>query len=666
MGHRRQQEEEGFMANRVLLLIFVLVLFVVLAGIVQARPEISSVGYGNALLYVPLQTQSDLSRFERAGLSIYARLRGREGEYVLTGVDPTGDALDAVGLSARVLDVDTAGASYYLVYPMPGHLHLDWSAYGGVLLDDGVQVLLRASPRDIERLAEVGVELRALTLQPKPLRPSPSARTYPPVITPDPVIQSMMNQVISTTVHSYTGDLSGEWPVEIAGSPYTITTRHTSSGEPLQKATQFVGEHLSGLGLDVEYHTWNASYPPNVIGELTGELDPDEIAIICGHLDDLPSGPVAPGADDNASGSVATLIAADILTQYRWAYTLRFALWTGEEQGLLGSAAYAQRVHDAGENIVGVLNLDMIAWNTLGSNPDIDVHANSSIPATLDLANLFADVVDVYGLDLVPQIVSNGIGRSDHASFWDYGYTAILGIEDYYGTNDFNPYYHTTDDLLMHLNISYFTDFVKASVGTFAYMGSPLDDMGYLTGTVSSLDTGAPVAGAMVEAALDPYRTWAETTGTSGVYQLEVLSGTYTVTVTAPGYTSAITNGITVQTNQTTTLDVALEPCTPVSGVDFYYDPPDPMAGETVIFTATAAGGTVVPPIVYTWDFDDGITRTVEVATITHTFPSETTVQTYTVSLTIVNSCPSQQVVEKTITVDSLYVVYLPLVVKDY
>ncbi len=77
------------------------------------------------------------------------------------------------------------------------------------------------------------------------------------------------------------------------------------------------------------------------------------------------------------------LIAADIATQYQWGCTLRFALWTGEEYGLLGASAYAQRAFNRGENIVGVLNLDMIGYNTIGSNPDIELHANSSIPSTL-------------------------------------------------------------------------------------------------------------------------------------------------------------------------------------------------------------------------------------------------------------------------------------------
>ncbi|MEE8389439.1 MAG: M28 family peptidase, partial [Anaerolineae bacterium] len=561
--------------------------------------------------------------------------------------------------------VSSARSSGFAEHVLPGQLRLDWSAYGRVILDDGVQVLLRAAPQDVQRLAEAGAELRALTLEPKPLRLAPSTRTFPAVITPDPLIQSMISQVESTIVYSYTGDLTGEWPVEIGGLPYTITTRYTDSGQPLQKATQFVGEHLADLGLNVEYHTWDASYPPNVIGELPGVLYPDEIVIICAHLDDLPDGLTAPGADDNASGSVGVLVAADILTQYQWAYTLRFALWTGEEQGLLGSDAYAQRAYNSGENIVGVLNLDMIGWNTPSSSPDIDLHADSTIPSTLDLANLFADVVDAYGLSLVPEIVPNGTGASDHASFWKYGYTAILGIEDF---SDFNPYYHTTNDLLAYLNMPYYTDLVKAAVGTFAYMGYPLGSIGYLSGTVSSIATGDPISGAAVAATLPPTMTWSTTTGAGGVYQLKVISGTYTVTVAAPGYVSAITTGITVQTDQTSTLDVALAvtgPCTPVSGVDFDYDPLEPLAGDEVVFAGSAMEGTAELPITYTWDFGDenGVG---EGNPITHTFPLTITTQTYTVTLTVANGCPSQRVAWKTVTVQAGAKVYLPFVVRDY
>jgi hypothetical protein len=339
--------------------------------------------------------------------------------------------------------------------------------YGRVLYEDEEHAVMQMSDGDALRLAEAGAELRVVTLDPKPLRKSSEMSHAPAVTIPDPFIQTMINQVDSAAVYDYTGDLSGEWQVVIGGSPYTIDTRYTYSGTPIQKATQYVGEHLEALGLTVEYHEWHDSTYPNVIGELPGIVSPDTIVIVCGHIDDLPSGPVAPGADDNASGTVGVLVAADILTQYQWHYTLRFALWTGEEQGLLGSHEYALRSYNLGEHIEGVLNLDMIAYNTAASVPDIDLHADQSMSGTMTLAQLFADVVSGYSLDLVPEIKPYGTDRSDHASFWDYGYTAILGIEDF---GDFNPNYHTTGDQLQYLDMDFYAEFVKASVATTAHM----------------------------------------------------------------------------------------------------------------------------------------------------------------------------------------------------
>ena len=81
------------------------------------------------------------------------------------------------------------------------------------------------------------------------------------------------------------------------GAWYTITTRETSSGEPIHKATSYVGQRMAAEGLDVEYHVWNNTTNPNVIGQITGLYTPDDIFIIGGHLDDVSG---TPGADDNA------------------------------------------------------------------------------------------------------------------------------------------------------------------------------------------------------------------------------------------------------------------------------------------------------------------------------------------------------------------------------
>jgi hypothetical protein len=380
--------------------------------------------------------------------------------------------------------------------------------------------------------------------------------SIPQDVTLDPLIQHMIHQVDSADVYSMTGDLSGEWPATIGGSPYTILNRYTYRGAPIQHATQYVYEHFAAAGLVPSYHQWSGSSNPNVIGTRTGIGRPDEIVLITAHLDDVPDNEIAPGADDNASGSVGVIMAAEILSQYHWDCTLRFVTFTGEEQGLLGSDAYAQMAYNRGDNIVGVLNLDMIAYNS-DAHPIIELHTRSGNAGDLAIANLFADVISTYSLGLSPQIEQSGISASDHYSFWQRGYSAILAIEDF---QDFTPYYHTTGDRLDTLDMAYFTQFVKAAVGTFAHMGCLLGNVGTLEGTISDAATGHPLAATVTaQGGLSPFTT---SSGASGAYSVTIPVDTYTVTAEATiyGYYPTVVTDVVVMTDTVTPLDLALEP----------------------------------------------------------------------------------------------------------
>ena len=417
------------------------------------------------------------------------------------------------------------------------------------------------------------------------VEPAPEPEGRVAAIAPDPMIQMMIEQVDSDTISTYDRQLASELPVWVDGGWYNIPSRYTYSGTPIQKTTHFVGQQMAALGLDVEYHQWEDSTNPNVIGELPGMTQPEHIVIIGAHLDDVQG---APGADDNASGSVGTLIAAQILTQYNWDCTLRFAFWTGEEQGMLGSGAYAQRSQQNGEDIVGYLNLDMIAYNTIGSSRDIDLVYSASMPPTHDLALLFSDVVSVYNINLIPHLGTSLSGGSDHASFWDYDYTAILAIED---SHDFNPYYHSSGDTPAHTDLGYFTDFVKASIGTFAHMGCLLPPTAHLIGTVSDAD-GAPIAAAQVQAHRTPTQQWDTQTQPDGTYSLELVSSVYTVTAQAPGYMNFSTNGIVVSDSYTTTLDIILvvTPTYVLTGTVR-----DELSGEPLSATVSVVGSPIPP-----------------------------------------------------------------------
>jgi hypothetical protein len=541
------------MTHRILSTLLLLSLIISLSR--SAKAEIATVGDEVALVAIEISTPDELSRFEATGLPAYARLQGRQPqEYLLAGADSAGQALlSQAGLAFRILDGDIKGASYYLAYAMPGRA-IEWGAYGQLLLEDGVQVLLRSSAQQAEKLSQAGAELRRLTFDPKPLRSAATPLVLPEEIDPDPLIQSMIDQVNSSTVDDYTAGLTGDQAVWVGGEWYTIASRYTYSGVPIQKATQWTGEHFAELGLDVEYHQWGGASYPNVIAERPGLINPEDIFIIGGHLDDVSG---TPGADDNASGSVAAMIAADILTQYEWGCTLRFALWTGEEQGLNGSQAYAQRSYQMGENILGYLNLDMISWNTPNSSPDIDLLYNPNMPPTQVLAQLFADVVAAYNLNLVPQLVTSLGGGSDHASFWNYGYTAILGIED---QGDFNPYYHGPGDTRAHQDLAYYTQFVKAALGTFAHMTGCLipSDSGTLDGTVTADNGGAPIEGAQVVAQNGEGYPFPALTDASGYYTHTILADTYTVTASAYGYLPATVTDVVIVTDTVNTQDFAL------------------------------------------------------------------------------------------------------------
>jgi hypothetical protein len=294
-----------------------------------------------------------------------------------------------------------------------------------------------------------------------------------PEITYDSRVADIIAAVGQAAVYTYDGNLSGESPVIVDDEPYTIATRHTASGVPIQKATQYVYDFMDQVGLVVSFHSWSSGR--NVIGEKLGATDPDQIVLITAHLDDMPSGGLAPGADDNASGSVGVMLAAELFDQYWFKKTIRFVFFTGEEQGLLGAQAYAAKVQADGDNIVAVYNMDMIGYDA-ENGPTLRIHTRNGNASDLAIANSFVDVVGTYGLSgsLTPIIDQDGITASDHAAFWSRGYPAVLAIED--DQDDFNAFYHTTNDLRANLNMGYFTNYVKASLGTVAHLAIPTNE----------------------------------------------------------------------------------------------------------------------------------------------------------------------------------------------
>ena len=198
----------------------------------------------------------------------------------------------------------------------------------------------------------------------------------------------------------------------------------------------------------------------NVIGERTGTKHPHRVFIIGAHYDSISDTPFirAPGADDNASGVAAVLEIARVLSSFDLERTVRFAFFSGEEQGMVGSRSYASSLAASGDTIVGCLILDMVGWGS----ESIALYARTPDDS---LALRGQEIAQTLVPDLFVAIEPDSFMRwSDHASFWDAGIQSILAIEQQWIENETK---HTVEDRLegMNLTLEYLvTQFAAALV----------------------------------------------------------------------------------------------------------------------------------------------------------------------------------------------------------
>ena len=282
---------------------------------------------------------------------------------------------------------------------------------------------------------------------------------------PHSFIQNLINQTNLDTLVHFVNVLSGDDSVTINDSTYLLLSRNAVHPHN-DLAANYIFQTLSRFGLPTYNQNYSAS-GRNVFAIQTGSDFPDQEFIICAHYDDMPIQPPAPGADDNASGVAAVLEVARILSQIQTKFTVIYALWDEEEIGSVGSGYYATQAYQAGDSILGVVNLDMLGWD---SNNDglIDIHTDA-IAESIQLADSIVAWEASYDIGLNPIIYNPGTENSDHSSFWDQGYSAVIFSEAYWG-GDFNPFYHTSNDTIINFNLNYFHRLSKLAVATMAYL----------------------------------------------------------------------------------------------------------------------------------------------------------------------------------------------------
>ena len=279
---------------------------------------------------------------------------------------------------------------------------------------------------------------------------------------PDPFILDLLDEVSATNITATVQHLED------------YGTRNCYKPESVE-AQNWIKEQFESWGLSVELQDFTMPGGPssdNVIATLVGTKYPDEFVVLGGHFDSITYSGLEPGADDNASGTSGVMEIAAILSQYEFDRTIIFCAFSGEEYGLYGSAAYADRCAQEGMNILGYFNMDMIGYLEPGNYMHTDVIFPQSAQ---ELADFYVDVTSVYLPDFTVEFGTLSGGDSDHTSFNNAGYMGIFPFED---VSNYSPYIHTSNDLVgpsynNEEQAAIFTQAILASVVTMANRITP-------------------------------------------------------------------------------------------------------------------------------------------------------------------------------------------------
>ena len=243
-----------------------------------------------------------------------------------------------------------------------------------------------------------------------------------------------------------------------------IGERNVWRPEAMAAAAGYIQERFEDAGytVNVQPFTSRGLTVNNIEAVLPGQGAADEIIVVGAHYDSVAD---SPGADDNASGVAALLELARLLAGTTLPRTVRFVAFANEEAPFfygdeMGSNLYAARAQAQGEHVEAMLSLETLGYFT--DQPGSQKYPFPFSYLYPDTGNFIGFVGNLSSRSLVRKAVGafrastafpsegvaapsgiEGIHWSDHWSFWEAGYPAIMVTD----TAPFRyPYYHTAKD----------------------------------------------------------------------------------------------------------------------------------------------------------------------------------------------------------------------------
>ncbi|HEY6368228.1 MAG TPA: M28 family peptidase [Candidatus Binatia bacterium] len=238
----------------------------------------------------------------------------------------------------------------------------------------------------------------------------------------------------------------------------------------LATVEDFIEKELVSYGLKVEsdYFSYRGTNFRNIVGHSSAQHGASLI-ILGAHFDSVPG---TPGADDNASGVAVLLEAARLLSRTRLRSELLFCAFNLEELNMIGSSYFAKKLKSVGGKVDAMVSLEMVGYtDTRPGSQKYPIGLRAFYPDQGDFIGVIGNwnstsllrrfarqMRQVRGLPVETlSVPGNGglipaVRLSDHSSFWDAGYPALMVTD----TSFFrNPHYHGSTDTLETLNLDF-------------------------------------------------------------------------------------------------------------------------------------------------------------------------------------------------------------------
>lgn len=258
-------------------------------------------------------------------------------------------------------------------------------------------------------------------------------------------------------------------------------TRYYKSKSGYQSAL-WLFEKISNLTQDLppevlsiekfKHHGWDQF---SIIVKITGTGTPENVVILGSHQDSinliLPSLLAAPGADDDASGTITNLetlrLYVTLLSKgYIPKNTIEFHFYSAEEAGMLGSLDVFSSYSEKQKKVTAMLQQDMTGYVQDPNDEHVGIITDYVAPKLADFIKL---IIKSY-LKIPFKETKCGYACSDHSSATKNGYPAAFVVEAQMGSN--NRYIHTTMDTLDRLDFDHMAKHVKIGLGYIVELGN--------------------------------------------------------------------------------------------------------------------------------------------------------------------------------------------------